>query len=324
MLLAGCRDQIVYKGEGAEPSLYVYAVFDNDSLNYVFVGETSFFLDKPNTQCLDDAEVSMQINNETAIKLTYDRDSALYAFDRHLKTGDTLRLTVSHPRLGSAEAVAIVPPEVTMTIKDVEYLTPGEMFDCYAVIEFATTNHVAVNSHYFSLDLQIELEAYTKVFDDEHWNPNTWEYEKDWTTISYWCPYFIVGQSIAAEEGAEEDVDIWNLIYGSDLRVSHFDMKENVIECKIEFDAAQFEHFYNDSLRSATFLSEMAIYPPEYVEFRNQSDKARNESSNPFVEPTQVIGNVKPLEDKPVFGLFAVTRNSRASRYTSCTRTIEQ
>lgn len=306
-LLASCRTELEYKGPEGDPALYVYALFDNDTLNYVFVGETSFFLDNPNTQCLDDAEVSVQVNRGETVNLAYDRDSALYVFDGHLKTGDTLRLTVTHPRLGSAEAVAVVPPEVTMTIKNVEYFVEGEMFDNHAIFEFVTDNLDATNSHYFHLNTFIDIEAYTDTFNQE-----TFDFEKGWITTTCLCPNYIVGHSIVAERGKEEDLEIWNLIYGQGLEVEKFGMKGAVVECTIEFEAEQLKQFY-DSLGTVTFYSDITVYSPEYVTFIEQSNKAKNESNNPFVEPTQVQGNVKPLGDKRVFGIFAVTRKSAAS-----------
>lgn len=312
LLLAGCREEIEYKGEEAEPSLYVYAVFDNDTLNYVFVGETSFFLDKPNTQCLDDAEVSIQINGGNITELIYDADTALYKCAEHFEAGDTLRLIVGHARLGTAEAIAVVPPDLTMTIKEVEYDVKGEVFGNYAIIEFATASCDEINNYYFNFYPGFEMEIYTYVYDDEHYNPETQEYTEDWAKIFFWCQYYTPGEFIAEEENVEENVDIWSLIYGDEFVAERFGMKENVMECKIEFDPQIYAIV--DSTRSIIFMPELTIYSSEYVKYNQQSSKARNESSNPFVEPTQVQGNVKPTGDKRVFGFFAVIRNSRDSK----------
>lgn len=318
ILFIGCRTELDYKGPNAEPMLYVYALFDNDTLNYIFVGQTSFFLDEPTTQCLDDAEVSIQINSGDAIKLTYDRDSALYRFDERLKTGDTLHLTVNHPKYGSAEAVAVVPPEVVMTIKDVRYFVEGEELNNYAIIEFSTNDRDLINNYYFYLEPILEMRVFSEVYDEEHWNPKTWEYDKDWTTKWYKSYfYYPTGLPIAAEEPTTDYVDIWELMTNDILDVRKFDMKENVVECKMEFYEGPLEHYYNnDSLEYVIFHSDITVCSPEYVEYMEHCDKANSESINPFVEPTQVIGNLKPLGDKPVFGFFSVNRKNRASKYT--------
>lgn len=315
VLLIGCRTELDYKDPDAEPMLYVYALFDNDTLNYVFVGQTSFFLDEPTIQCFDDAEVSIRVNNGEAMKLTYDRDSSLYVFDKHLSTGDTLRLTVNHPRLGSAEAVAVVPPEVVMTIKDVRYFVEGEELNNYAIIEFSTNDRDLINNYYFYLEPILEMRVFSEVYDEEHWNPETWKYDKDWNTEWYNSYYYYpAGLPIAAEETTTDYVDIWELMINDVLDVRKFDMKENVVECKMEFYEGPLELY--DSIEYVIFHSDITICSPEYVAYIEQCDKANSESINPFVEPTQVVGNVKPLEDKPAFGFFAINRKYRASKYT--------
>lgn len=319
ILLIGCRTELDYKGPNAEPMMYVYALFDNDTLNYVFVGQTSFFLDYiPTTQCFDDAKVSIQINNGEATKLTYNRDTSLYVFNKHLSTGDTLRLTVNHPKYGSAEAVAVVPPEVAMTIKEVNYFVEGEELDNYAVIDFSTSNLNLINNYYFYLEPILEMRVFSEVYDGEHWNPKTWEYDKDWTTKWYHSYfYYPAGLPIAAEETATDYADIWELMINDIQDVKRFDMKGNVVECKMEFYEGPLEHYLNDSLEYVIFHSDITVCSPEYVKYIEQCDIANSESINPFVEPTQVVGNLKPLGDKPVFGFFAINRKYRASKYTS-------
>lgn len=310
LLLVSCKTEIEYKGPEADPSLYVEALFDNDSVNYVFVGEATFFLKETNEDCLEDAVVTISVNGGEATLLGYDSDTALYAFPKKLYTGDTLFMTVTHPRLGSAVATAVVPPTVDMTIKEIRTEEKGKMYDNYAMIEFATADCRETDGYYFTFEPYVTAEIYAEMYDDEHYNPQTHQYSKEWQTIEYLCLYFSTFQLLAAETSMEEDIDIWNLIYGEgNFSPYQFDMKENKVECKVEFSADNWLMEYADSVRNVGFYVLMDVYSEDYTEFRQQCEKASSESNNPFVEPTQVKGNVMPVGDtRYAFGCFSVVR----------------
>lgn len=302
LLMVGCRTEIEYKGEEAEPALYVYALFDNDTLNCVFVGQTSFFLDERVEKCLDDAEVTMSVNGGPEVRLTYDRDTSLYVCNLPLNEGDTLLLRVSHARLGQAEAKAIVPPGIEMTIDNVQFGVDGKTYDNKATFHFSVNDYRKMNDYYFEFTPYISMRVEYYYSEDEiYWD----------TLYGYKCAYSYGDDFIAAPE-REGDVDIWDVIFDdgeSDFK--KFEMKENSVQSVVEFDYSRY--FYRfDSLIVDSFYAEIDVYTADYVEFMDQRDKARDESQNPFVEPTQVKGNVKPIGDtKYAFGYFGISRVSR-------------
>jgi len=312
-LLLSCRTELEYNGPEGEPALYVYAMFDNDSLNYVFVGETTFFLDESKRDCLKDAEVTISVNGEERVKLEYDGDTALYVFRRRIETGDTLRLTVKHPRLGEAEAMAVVPPEMNMEVKEIRTQVQGMKYNNYALIQFSTEDCRKMDGYYFTFEPYIRAEVYATIYDDEHYDSVTYRYSKGWDTITYMCSYYSDFKMLEAEESAEANVDIWNLIFGDDSFIARkFDMKENVVDCKVEFDVDTMSLHNCDSVRSLEFYALMNIYSKDYTEFRQQRDKASSEANNPFVEPTQVKGNVKPTGGTMyAFGCFSITKKAK-------------
>lgn len=303
LLMAGCRTEIEYKGEGAEPALYVYALFDSDTLNYVFVGQTSFFLEDRDDSCLDDAEVTLSVNGGTVVRLDYDRDTALYVCDVRFTEGDTLLLRVNHARLGQAEAKAVVPPKIDMTVDDVQFGVEDKIYDSRATLYFSVNDYKKMNNYYFELIPYVSFRAEYYYSDEEiYWD----------TLTDFRCVYSYGSDFIAAPE-SEENVDIWNMIFGdSEYDFKKFDMKANRVKSVIEFEYSRYL-YYCDSLVVDSFYVDMDVYPSDYVEFVRQRDKAKYESMNPFVEPTQVQGNVKPLGDKNAFGFFTITRQCSSS-----------
>ena len=136
LLFASCEREIPYNGEYEDAKLVVeaYACAGVDSLT-CFVGRSYFFLDsKPqNPEVPDDVTITLSassggydiLSDSVAERVHY------LKLSRPLLAGDTLRLTVSQPQYGTAEAQEILVPDYKPQVLSTQWdksTTPNENF----------------------------------------------------------------------------------------------------------------------------------------------------------------------------------------------------
>ena len=123
-LFASCEEVVEFDIEDTKPFVVVNALPNTDSLLFVNITYSRFFLDNQPFRPVTDATVTLDINGTTyAIS---QRDGANYLSNYIVTAGDTLTLTVAVPGYETITAGtrAVPLPDITSLVTEIDTLQP--------------------------------------------------------------------------------------------------------------------------------------------------------------------------------------------------------
>ena len=167
LLFASCEKIVEFDIDDTERLVVVNALPCTDSLLFVNVTYSRFFLDNQAFQPVTDATVTIGYNGTTLTSTR--REGANYCFPYQVTAGDTLTLSVSVPGHATITAAtrALPQPAMTTPVAEIDTLMPISMGD----ITFTLTDNANLNDWYYIYVLERDSGA--------RWN--LWE--EKWDTI---------------------------------------------------------------------------------------------------------------------------------------------
>ncbi len=144
-LIVSCEEVVEFDIEDTKPFVVVNALPNTDSLFFVNITYSRFFLDNQAFRPVTDATVTLDVNG-TPMTLTQ-RDGANYLSNYCIAAGDTMTLTVNVPGYETITAAtrAVPLPDLTVPIAEIDTLQPitaGE-------ISFTLNDPSSIRNHYF-------------------------------------------------------------------------------------------------------------------------------------------------------------------------------
>ena len=145
LLFVSCEKVVEFDIDNTERYVVVNALPCTDSLLFVNVTYSRFFLDNQDFQPVTDATVSINYNGTTLISTR--RDGANYGFPYQVTAGDTLTLSVTVPGYATITAGtrAVPRPSMTTPVAAIDTLMPISMGD----ITFTLTDNADRSDWYY-------------------------------------------------------------------------------------------------------------------------------------------------------------------------------
>lgn len=167
LLLFSCEEVMEFDIDEGERLVVVNALPCTDSLLFVNVTYSRFFLDNQPFPAVDDATVSVEVNGTTLSPTG--RDGANFLFNYQATAGDRLTLHVSVPGHDEVSGSTVVPPLPDMTdpVAEIDTLQPITAGD----ILFTLTDPVELKNYYYIYILERDSGS--------RWN----QWETKWDTI---------------------------------------------------------------------------------------------------------------------------------------------
>lgn len=121
LIFYSCEKVIEFKGEQTEPMIVVNSFVTPDSLIYAQISKSKFFLsNKTGFDYINNAEVSLYINNTFKEKLTF-TTNGFYISNLKPAIGDTIQLLVKATGLDDVESTSVVPDQAVILSADTTF-----------------------------------------------------------------------------------------------------------------------------------------------------------------------------------------------------------
>lgn len=121
LILYSCEKEIEFNGEQTEPMIVVNSFVTPDSLIYAQISKSKFFLsNKTGFDYINNAEVSLYINNTFKEKLTF-TTNGFYISNLKPAIGDTIQLLVKATGLDDVESASVVPDQAVILSADTTF-----------------------------------------------------------------------------------------------------------------------------------------------------------------------------------------------------------
>lgn len=270
-LFCSCEKVMEFDIEESERMVVVNSLPSTDSLLFVNITYSRFFLDNQPFIAVTDATVSIEVNGSTIASTG--RDGANYLFNYTATAGDTLTLHVSTPgRPDIIGGTRVVPlPDMLPPLAEIDTLQP------------ITAGNVS-----FTLNDPAALENYYYIYIEERDSGTRWnEWEKKWDTIDTVIhPYFtclnteITNPEVNAIEGFMEYFN-GILFTDRDINGQNYETTLSLIMLK---DTAE-----HPLQRDYTLIVE-ALSPEAYT-YTKEVMAARSMGSY-FAEPARIYSNL--------------------------------
>jgi hypothetical protein len=121
LVFNSCEKVIEFNGEQTDPMIVVNSFVTPDSLIYAQISKSKFFLsNKTGFDYINNADVSLHINNTFKEKLTFISDG-LYLGNFKPNTGDTIRFVITANGLDDVESVSVIPDQPVILSADTTF-----------------------------------------------------------------------------------------------------------------------------------------------------------------------------------------------------------
>jgi hypothetical protein len=121
LVFNSCEKVIEFNGEQTDPMIVVNSFVTPDSLIYAQISKSKFFLsNKTGFDYINNADVSLHINNTFKEKLTFISDG-LYLSNFKPNTGDTIRFVITANGLDDVESVSVIPDQPVILSADTTF-----------------------------------------------------------------------------------------------------------------------------------------------------------------------------------------------------------
>ena len=270
-LMCSCEEVLEFDIDDGERMVVVNALPATDSLLFVNITYSRFFLDNQPFVAVDDATVFVDINGVN--HYPYQQNGANHLFNYHVMPGDTLTLHVSlpgrEPIVGGTRAIPL--PDMPTPLAEIDTLQPITMGD----ITFTLTDPGDIENYYYIYVLERDSGV--------QWNM----WEKKWDTIdTVYRPYFTcLNKEITDPEVniIEGFFDYFTALLFTDKRIDgqSLDTKLSLMMLK---DTAE-----HPLLREYTLIVE-SLSPEAY---KYTKDVLASQSiGSYFAEPTRIYSNL--------------------------------
>ncbi|MBP5548693.1 MAG: DUF4249 domain-containing protein [Bacteroidales bacterium] len=270
-ILASCEKVVEFDIDETERAIVVNALPNTDSLLFVNITYSRFFLDNGPFEAVTNASVTVDVNGIPYTSTQ--RDGANYLFSYRSTAGDTLTLHVNIPGHESITGTTIIPPLPDMP-------TP--------VAEIDTLQPIDSGDILISLSDPSEMENYYYIYLTERDSGIQWNmFERKWDTIDTVIhPYFnclnheITNADVNVSEGM---MDYFNSLLFSDRQIDGqtYEIKLSLMMLK---DTAEHPLLKEYSLVVESLSPEAFRYIKEV--------NASQSMTQYFAEPTQIFSNL--------------------------------
>ena len=271
--LAGCETTVDIAIPEHEPRLVVNGLFYADSLWTVEVSESVGVLSSEDLDAVTSATVEVLEGGEVVETLTGGRTSGLYRSDRHRpQPGRTYTVRVTAPGFPTAEATALIPKPVPITISSQRVTSGGGDYDRRPFELTLTFSDPASEPNYYALTV-------LQILDEE---------SPDGRRRHVWAQTFSSADPVLRENRIDDEFfDPEAELYYERAYFSDASVDGRTVRLRIR------TRFYNEPEVNDRFFVVLQSLSGGFYEYLRTRELAGYTNDNPLAEPVAVYTNVE-------------------------------